>query len=56
MKCIFKLCRVKDRKIQRKFMRIDRHTDKSLILKKKDMFSYIWTDSSTGNLPAVYRK
>lgn len=55
-KCIFKLCGVKDRKIPRKFMWTDRHTDKSLILKKKDMFSYIWTDSSTGKLPAVYRK
>lgn len=55
--CIFKLCGVKDRKIPRKFMWTDRHTDKSLI-EKKDMFSYmyIWTDSSTGKLPAVYRK
>lgn len=54
-KCIFKLCGVKDRKIPRKFMWTDRHTDESLI-EKKDMFSYIWTDSSTGKLPAVYRK
>lgn len=54
-KCTFKLCGVKDRKIPRKFMWTDRHTDKSLI-EKKDMFSYIWTDSSTGKLPAVYRK
>lgn len=54
-KCIFKLCGVKDRKIPGKFIWTDRHTDKSLI-EKKDMFSYIWTDSSTGKLPAVYRK
>lgn len=54
-KCTFKLCGVKDRKIPRKFMWTDRHTDKSLI-EKKDMFSYIRTDSSTGKLPAVYRK
>lgn len=56
-KCIFKLCGVKDRKIPRKFMWTDRHTDESLI-EKKDMFSYIWTIyiSSTGKLPAVYRK
>lgn len=40
--CIFKLCGVKDRKIPQKFMWTDRHTDKSLILKKKDMFSYIY--------------
>lgn len=55
-KCIFKLCGVKDRKILRKFMRIDRYIDKFLILKKKDMFFYIWIDLSIGNLLVVYRK
>lgn len=54
MKCIFKLCGVKDRKILWKFMWIDRYIDKFLI-EKKDMFFYIWIDLSIGKLLVVYR-